>query len=68
MYVGKEMLEKYLKVKERMSKNLRELFEEMVNVDVNKDMDEFDVRKNEIVKNEIMKMRESKKIIKSVLE
>ncbi|PSN46080.1 Programmed cell death 6-interacting protein [Blattella germanica] len=65
--VGKAMLAKALPLPERLSQNFKDLFEELVPVTVHQALAAYDVRKNEIVNSEIMKLRESTQFLNSVL-
>ncbi|KDR23230.1 programmed cell death 6-interacting protein [Zootermopsis nevadensis] len=65
--VGKALLAKTLPVPERLSQNFKDLFVELVPVTVHQALAAYDVRKNEIVNSEIMKLRESTQLLNSVL-
>lgn len=65
--VGKALLAKALPVPERLSQNFKDLFDELVPVMVHQALAAYDVRKNEIVNTEIMKLRESTQFLNSVL-
>ncbi|XP_063230755.1 programmed cell death 6-interacting protein [Bacillus rossius redtenbacheri] len=65
--IGKAMVAKLLPVPERMSQSFRDLFDELVPVSVHQAMAGYEVRKNEIVNSEIMKLRESTQMLNSML-
>ncbi|XP_067014587.1 programmed cell death 6-interacting protein isoform X2 [Anabrus simplex] len=65
--VPKAQLAKMLPVPDRLSQNFKDLFEELVPVVIHQALAAYDVRKNEIVNTEIMKLRESTQFLNSVL-
>jgi programmed cell death 6-interacting protein len=64
--IGKALLAKTLRVPKKLSQNFKDLFAEMVPVDVRPAEPAYNVRKNEIVNSEVMEPREVSRSFKVV--